>query len=128
MIIMAVPRGTSVMGRCDNRLKNITGSRWFQTLIPLSGYGKPEIEAGTRFLDFMALQLAPWELNGVNIMTFLKNIIRDESGASAAEYALILAIVGAGIALAAFNLGGAISGAMNNATNCINNGSTSGTC
>ena len=76
----------------------------------------------------MALQLAPWELNGVNIMTFLKNIIRDESGASAAEYALILAIVGAGIALAAFNLGGAISGAMNNATNCINNGATSGTC
>ena len=41
-------------------------------------------------------------------MTFVKTFIRDESGASAAEYALILAIVGAGIALAASTLGGAI--------------------
>lgn len=50
---------------------------------------------------------------------FLKNFVRDESGASAAEYALILAIVGTGIAFAAFNLGGAISGAMSEATTCI---------
>lgn len=57
---------------------------------------------------------------------FLKNFVRDENGASAAEYALILAIVGTGIALAAFGLGGAISGAMNNATACIK--STNGTC
>lgn len=42
-------------------------------------------------------------------MTFAKTFLRDESGASAAEYALILAVVGAGIALAAFNLGDAIS-------------------
>jgi len=40
------------------------------------------------------------------------NMIRDESGASAAEYALILAIVGAGIALAAYTLGKNISNAM----------------
>jgi len=46
---------------------------------------------------------------------FLKSFIRDESGAAAAEYALILAIVGAGIALAAGNLGTAISTAINNA-------------
>ena len=59
---------------------------------------------------------------------FLMNFVRDESGASAAEYALILAIVGTGIALAAFNLGGAISGAMSDATNCIENGATAGTC
>lgn len=51
-------------------------------------------------------------------MTFV-SLLRDESGASAAEYALILAIVGTGIALAALGLGGAISGAMNKATNCI---------
>ena len=51
--------------------------------------------------------------------TFL-NLLNDESGASAAEYALILAIVGTGIAGAAFLLGGAISGAMNTATACIN--------
>ena len=50
---------------------------------------------------------------------FLKNFVRDESGASAAEYALILAIVGTGIALAAWNLGGAIRGAMSSATACI---------
>ena len=57
---------------------------------------------------------------------FLKNFAADESGASAAEYALILAIVGSGIAVAAFTLGGAISGAMNTATSCIN--SSTGTC
>ncbi|GGJ41500.1 Flp family type IVb pilin [Sphingopyxis bauzanensis] len=47
---------------------------------------------------------------------FLKNFVRDESGASAAEYALILAIVGTGIALAATNLGTAIGAAMDRAT------------
>ncbi len=36
--------------------------------------------------------------------TFI-NMLRDEAGASAAEYALILAIVGAAIALAAVTLG-----------------------
>ena len=53
--------------------------------------------------------------------------IKDESGASAAEYALILAIVGAAIAFAAVTLGGAIANAMDNATDCINDPpSTSG--
>ena len=42
-------------------------------------------------------------------MTFIKNFMADESGASAAEYALILAVVGAGIAIAAFALGDAIT-------------------
>ena len=37
-----------------------------------------------------------------------KTFLRDEAGASAAEYALILAIVGSGIAAAAFYLGDAI--------------------
>ena len=45
----------------------------------------------------------------------LLNFIRDESGAAAAEYALILAIVGAGIAVAAGQLGTAISTAINSA-------------
>jgi pilus assembly protein Flp/PilA len=52
----------------------------------------------------------------------MKTMIRfwnDESGASAAEYALILAIVGAGIALAAIYLGDTIANAMNNAGSCI---------
>ena len=49
----------------------------------------------------------------------LGRFARDESGASAAEYALILAIVGAGIAGAAVFLGGAISTAINGAAMCI---------
>jgi pilus assembly protein Flp/PilA len=52
---------------------------------------------------------------GFDMRDFLKSFIRDESGAAAAEYALILAIVGAGIAIAAKNLGTAISSAINNA-------------
>jgi pilus assembly protein Flp/PilA len=52
----------------------------------------------------------------------MKNFVRmikDESGASAAEYALILAIIGTGIALAAIYLGGTIRQAMNSAASCI---------
>lgn len=54
-------------------------------------------------------------------MTIVKNFLRDESGASAAEYALILAVVGGGIAFAAFTLGGAITTAITEATNDIEN-------
>lgn len=50
--------------------------------------------------------------------TFIK-MLKDESGASAAEYALILAIVGSAIALAAVYLGGTIATAMNSAGSCI---------
>ena len=50
--------------------------------------------------------------------TFI-NLMKDEAGASAAEYALILAIVGGAIALAAIALGGAVSNSMNRASNCI---------
>lgn len=62
------------------------------------------------------------------MVKFFKDFARDESGASAAEYALILAIIGTGIALAAFNLGGAIKGAMESAEGCIENGATAGAC
>ena len=48
-----------------------------------------------------------------------KSFLKDESGASAAEYALILAIVGAGIAVAAGALGTAISGAINTAATTV---------
>lgn len=40
----------------------------------------------------------------------IKNFINDETGASAAEYALILAVVGAGIVIGATALGTAING------------------
>ena len=50
--------------------------------------------------------------------SFLK-MLRDESGASAAEYALILAIVGSALAIAAIGLGGTISNSMNTQANRI---------
>ena len=52
------------------------------------------------------------------------NMLRDDSGASAAEYALILAIIGAAIALAAIALGNAVATAMNRASNCVGSNST----
>lgn len=50
--------------------------------------------------------------------TFI-NMLRDKRGASAAEYALILAIIGAVIALAALGLADAIGNAMENTATCI---------
>ena len=55
-------------------------------------------------------------------MSKVMSYIRDENGASAAEYALILAIVGAGIAAAAIALGGSIATAINKAGTCITTG------
>lgn len=57
-------------------------------------------------------------------MNTLVKMLKDESGASAAEYALILAIVGGAIAIAAVQLGGAVKNSMNKATNCIASDST----
>ena len=63
-----------------------------------------------------SLALQQW---GFDMRNFIQSFIRDESGAAAAEYALILAIVGAGIAVAAANLGTAISTAINSAQSKI---------
>ena len=57
-----------------------------------------------------------WERNK---MTFFKNFMNDESGASAAEYALILVVVGVGIVAAAQGLAGAIKGGMETAAENI---------
>ena len=46
-------------------------------------------------------------------------MLRCQSGASAAEYALILAIVGTGIIVAAIYLGEVISGSMSDTAGCI---------
>lgn len=60
--------------------------------------------------------------NGVwKMKKLVTALMNDDSGASAAEYALILAIVGSTIALAAIGLGGAISNRMNTASTCIGN-------
>ena len=61
------------------------------------------------------------------IITALLHLLRDRSGASAAEYALILAIVGSAIALASFLLGETIANAMNDTSECIA-GATSAAC
>ena len=53
------------------------------------------------------------------MIKFLKTLRRNELGAAAAEYALILAVVGGGIAVAALALGVSISGAMGRATALI---------
>ena len=58
-------------------------------------------------------------------MKKLIKMLRNTRGASAAEYALILAIIGAAIAVAAIGLSGAIANAMNDSTTCIaSNGAT----
>jgi pilus assembly protein Flp/PilA len=53
------------------------------------------------------------ETTGHHMREFLKSFIRDESGAAGAEYALIMASVGAGIAIAGKDLAIAISLAIN---------------
>lgn len=57
-------------------------------------------------------------------MKMIRKLWNDESGASAAEYALILAIVGAAIAIAALFLGGVVANAISTAGNCIESPST----
>ncbi|WP_332872389.1 Flp family type IVb pilin [Allopontixanthobacter confluentis] len=66
---------------------------------------------------------AAW-LTGDITMTFLKNFLTDESGASAAEYALIIAIVGVGIGAAALALGNNVTAAIGNAANDVNDCNT----
>jgi pilus assembly protein Flp/PilA len=46
-------------------------------------------------------------------------VVKECRGASSAEYALLLALVGAGIILASFALGVAVSGSMNDAASNI---------
>jgi pilus assembly protein Flp/PilA len=52
-------------------------------------------------------------------MTSFFKMLRDDHGASAAEYALILAIIGAVIAIAALSLSQAIGNAMTDTAKCI---------
>jgi pilus assembly protein Flp/PilA len=54
---------------------------------------------------------------------FFTKFLKDESGASAAEYALILAIVGIGIVTAASALKSEISGALTRTATAINTAS-----
>jgi len=53
------------------------------------------------------------------VRKFVAEMLRDEGGASAAEYALILAIVTTGIAGSAVALGNAVDNAIIAASNCV---------
>lgn len=110
-------------------VNKITGRAGSDRIYPL-GTGKLTNKSDAMIWTVPMLTLPSFgALIGVNEMTFVKTFIRDESGASAAEYALILAVVGAGIAFAAFSLGGAISNSIDDATNEVNTcsaGDTSG--
>lgn len=59
---------------------------------------------------------------------FLSNFVRDEAGAAAAEYALILAVIGSAIGAAAFLLGDAvktsIGASKTQVTNCTPDAAT----
>jgi pilus assembly protein Flp/PilA len=57
--------------------------------------------------------------------TFLKNFLADESGASAAEYALILVVIGLAIVAGGFVLADSIGTAMGDAASCIGDPGTS---
>ncbi len=59
-------------------------------------------------------------MNG--LFRFFEEFSHDERGAAAAEYALLLAIVAAGMAVAAGTLGSAISNAIDNTSDCITGG------
>jgi len=55
---------------------------------------------------------------------FVAKFIRDESGASAAEYALILVVIGIAIVAGALTLAGSIGNAMSAAASCIDTGTS----
>lgn len=62
-------------------------------------------------------------VTGVNTMTkFFRDFVCDESGASAAEYALILVVIGVAIVGAANVLSDAIAGAMYRTASIIDTG------
>lgn len=54
-------------------------------------------------------------------MNIIRNFILEEEGAAAAEYALILAIIGSAIAVAALLLGTNVGQAITDAANCVAN-------
>lgn len=59
-------------------------------------------------------------------MSMIKAYLKNEDGASAAEYALILAIVGTAIAAAMLLLGTTIATAVDSAATCISAAATGG--
>jgi len=55
----------------------------------------------------------------MKIMKSIKKFVADDSGISAVEYALLLALIGAGIAAAAFTLGDQVTTNITDATTSL---------
>jgi pilus assembly protein Flp/PilA len=64
------------------------------------------------------------EQGSIDVKNFIVSFVRDESGASAAEYALLLAIVAGILVFAAIFLGGEIADALADAACIISSGGT----
>jgi pilus assembly protein Flp/PilA len=58
------------------------------------------------------------------MITFLRSFVRDEAGAATAEYAMLLAIIGSGIAVAALTLSDAVAAAVTDAGDCVASNAT----
>lgn len=58
----------------------------------------------------------------MKVLKSIKKFVADESGISAVEYALLLALIGAGIAVAAFALGGQVTTNIQQATTSLQGG------
>lgn len=119
------------MGRDDWLYPYKSNGRVGFQMHPERKVGQPEIDAGASCFGQHGDRDGRHVTTGVLTMTkFLHDFMTEESGAAAAEYALILAIVGAGIAAAAYGLGTAISGSMTatatKVTNCSANGNGAG--
>lgn len=90
----------------------------------------PLFKTGNRGRDCLTIRSQigfECNIRGNTMRNFMNQFVREESGASAAEYALILVIVGIAIVLGALALGESIGGAMSGAADCIDAG-TSGAC
>ena len=61
---------------------------------------------------------------GVELMNSVARFLQTRLGATAAEYALILGIIGAAIAVGAYALGVTVGGEMNEAADCVEEPST----
>jgi pilus assembly protein Flp/PilA len=57
-------------------------------------------------------------------MSKIISYLKDDDGASAVEYALLVAIIGSALAVAAILLGPAIGNALDVTANCINAGTS----
>ena len=58
----------------------------------------------------------------MKLVEMAKKLVKDESGISAVEYALLLAMIGAGIATSAFLLGGQVTTNIETATTDLTGG------